>query len=347
MGATTDDRRQTEEPPTRSRSGATDGAAPGEPAVGATPVARSSALSGGTGWRTAKERGSVLGIKVTVLIATAFGRWPVRLLGRAIALYYTLFSKAARQAVFELRRRLSERPSFGAAYRTIRNFVYVTIDALFLIQGKTHHFTVSRDGHEHLAKLRDAGQGAILLGAHLGSFYAMRMQSLREALPVHPVVYTHHARRINEVLEELDPEGTARLIEMPEGDGSVDFMLRIRQKLEQGGLIAILGDRVHEGAKTVEVEFLGGTARLPAGPYILASMLKAPVFFTAGLYRDPAHYELYCIPFAERIELPRRDRPGAIQRYAQAYADQVAAMVRKAPDNWFNFYDFWSDENGS
>ena len=82
----------------------------------------------------------------------------------------------------------------------------------------------------------------------------------------------------------------------------------------------------------------------PRGPYILASTLRCPVYFTAGLYRGGNHYELFCIPFADKVVLPRKRRQEAIQEYAQKYADTLADFVRDAPDNWFNFFDFWLPE---
>ncbi|MCA9533900.1 MAG: hypothetical protein KC593_09480 [Myxococcales bacterium] len=291
-------------------------------------------------WRDVSEHGTRLGIKTVVVLATVFGRGPARLLGFFIALYYTLTSRVARDTGDELRRRLGLPLGFGPAFRHVRRFVQCTIDALFFLRGKTGAFRVSRNGKEHLQRLRDTKQGAVLLGAHLGSFYAMRMQSTQEALPLYPVVYTKHARRINDVLESLDPTSKTRLIEMGSGD-QVDFMLKIRERVEEGGLVAILGDRPPPDGKTVVVDFLGGKVALPAGPYILAATLRCPVYFTAGLYRGGNQYELYCIPFAERIVLPRGDRQAAIAGYAQQYADLLAEFVRKAPDNWFNFFDFW------
>jgi len=295
-------------------------------------------------WKAAKERGSVLGIKAVVVFGTMFGRWPARALVWLIAGYYTLASRQARRATDEVRRRLGLKTGWRQRFRHIRYFAYCALDALFFMRGKTDAFSVTRNGHHHLEELRTKERSAILLGAHLGSFYAMRVQSDRESLPLHPVVYTKNAKRFNAVLEELDPESTTRLIEIGEG-GQIDFMLKIREKLEEeAALVAILGDRVHEGGKTVTVDFLGGEAKLPAGPYIVASMLRCPVYFTAGLYRGGCTYELHCIPFAERIVLPRKDRQGAIQRYAQQYADQLAELLETAPDNWFNFYPFWNAE---
>ena len=90
------------------------------------------------------------------------------------------------------------------------------------------------------------------------------------------------------------------------------------------------------------VDFLGSKAQLPAGPYLLAASLRCPVYLTYGVYRAPNRYELHCEPFAAAVVLPRGRRSDAIQQYAQRYADRLAAWCHEAPDNWFNFYDFWA-----
>ncbi|MEM9066852.1 MAG: acyl-CoA synthetase [Myxococcota bacterium] len=272
-----------------------------------------------------------------------FGRAPARAILYLVALYYTLASSQVRRAVTSFRGRLGVSTGFGATYRTVLRFAQCSLDALFQLRGMTKHFRVERNGHEILGELRETGTSAILLGAHLGSIHAMRSQSRDEALPVVPVVYTKNARRFNRVLEELDPTSTTRLIEIGDGD-DMDFMLAIRERAESGALIAILGDRTQPGAKTVDVDFLGAKAQVPAGPYILAATLRLPVYFTVGIYRGGADYEFFCIPFADRIVLPRGKRQEAIAEYAQKYADLLTEFCRKEPDNWFNFFDFWSGQ---
>ncbi len=59
-------------------------------------------------------------------------------------------------------------------------------------------------------------------------------------------------------------------------------------------------------------------------------------------YSEPNRYDIRCEPFAERVVLPRGARSEAIARYAQRYADRLSHHARRAPDNWFNFFDFWA-----
>ena len=300
----------------------------------------STAAAGDQRWRTTAEKGSVLGVRFVLWLATAFGRGPARLFVRILAFYYTLVAPEARRGARAFLARVDAPTTFGRAYLQILRFAQVTLDSLFLMSGKVDRFRVTRTGHVYLEELRERRRGAILLGAHLGSMYAMRAQSGVESLPLYAVVYTKHAERINAVLREIDPGGHAQLLQMGEG---VDFMLRIKELIEDGAIVAILADRVGSDDRAATATFLGDEARFPTGPYILAATLKCPVYLTFGLYRDPDGYDLFCEPFAERIELPRKRRQEALEEYAQRYANRLEHFVRLAPDNWFNFYDFWRE----
>ncbi|MFT5356290.1 MAG: putative LPLAT superfamily acyltransferase, partial [Polyangiales bacterium] len=277
-----------------------------------------------------------------IVAATMFGRPFARVIVAFVAFYYAIVSRASRRNVGAFRRRLGLRDSFFASYRHILRFSQCTLDALFFMRGRTDLFRVTNNGHHHLEKLRHSKSGAILLGAHLGSFYAMRAASADERLALNPVVYTKNARKFNAVIEALDATSTTRLIEIGEG-GQVAFMLKIRDRVDEGALVAILGDRVQPEGRFATVDFLGAKARLPVGPYLLAASLRRPVYFTVGVYLGGDRYELHCIPFAERIVLPRGRRDEAMAEYAQRYADMLAEFCRKFPENWFNFYDFFEE----
>lgn len=295
-------------------------------------------------WLSQRERGAVLGIRFVFWLATSLGRWPARQFVRLLAVFYAAFdqnAKRASRAWLELVHARSV--TWFEIYHHISTFAQVALDRIFLLKGKTEMFEVSRNGNEHLIKLARERRGAILLGAHLGSFEAMRVSADEESFPVSIVGHFENARMINALLSEIAPEMADSVIHV--GEDPVGFALAIRDRLARGHMIAVLGDRIGLNEKTVSVDFFGKSALFPAAPFILAAALRAPVYLVFGLYYQPNRYELFCEPFAERIELPRAERGEALQRMVQQYANAVERFCRKAPDNWFNFYDFWGEQD--
>ena len=289
-------------------------------------------------WLDVAERGSARGMWLMVAVGRVLGRRVARLLVRPIVLYFVAFAPAARRASRDYLARLGLPHGLGAVLAHCRRFANCTLDRLFWALGETARFEVTSTGVEHLDGLVAARRGALLVGAHLGSFEAMRGMASRQSIPLNIVGYFKNARLINGVLARLNPGTMTRVLDVEPG---VDFVLRLKERIEAGELVALLADRVGVGERVVEAELFGGRVRLPAGPYWLAATLGCPVYLTFGLYHEPNRYALYCEPFAERIELPRGAREEGARRYAQQFAERLEHYCRLAPDNWFNFYDFW------
>lgn len=294
-----------------------------------------------TTWLNKRERGTLVGIRVAFFMATLLGRTPMKPFVALLALYYGVFDRRASRASRDWLTRVHGRsPGFFDVYRHIRTFAQVTLDRVFLLRGKTHGFTFTRSGHEHLRRAHAAGNGAILLGAHLGSYEAMRAGGASDGVPINVLGYFENARMINALFERLDPATAARVIHL--GDDAVGAMTRVKARLDDGEFVALLGDRVGLNDRVVPARFFGEEAPFAAGPFLLAAVLRRPVFLVFGIYREPNRYELHCEPFADRIELPRASREPALRALVQRYADRLESVAREAPDNWFNFFEFWS-----
>ena len=299
----------------------------------------------GAEWLSQRERGTVLLIHATCRLAQLLGRTLTKPLVFVIALFYRLTDrKAAAASRAWLTRAFGRAPTFWETFRHIHTFTQVTLDRVFLVSGRSRAFTFTRDGDHFIAQQFASGSGAVLLGGHLGSFEAMRTGGEEDRVKINILGHFENARMINALLEKLDPERAATVIHI--GDDPVGQMARVHARIEAGDFVALLGDRTGLNERTVEATFLGEPAQFPAGPFLLASLMKCPVYLTFGLYRRPNRYELSCEPFAERLELPRRDREAALKDVVQRYADRLAHRARSAPYNWFNFYDFWQRPPG-
>ncbi|MGE0790386.1 MAG: lipid A biosynthesis acyltransferase [Sandaracinaceae bacterium] len=292
-------------------------------------------------WLSRRERGTMLGFRAALLVLRVLGRTVARALTAMIALYYTLGSRRVRDVVRSFHQRLSgDTPGFGAIYRHVRTFAHVVLDRFLLVPRNAKRFVITRNGNEHLEGLHARHEGALLVGAHLGGYDAMRMSATQEKFRLHILGYFENARMVNSLLGELDPTHSQQVMAIRPGDANQ--MLRVRELIEAGDLVALAADRVGLNEKTISVPFLGAPAPFPTGPWILASLLRCRVYLTFGIYRAPNRYELYCEPFADRIVLPRARRDEALREYVERYAARLEEFARRAPENWFNFYDFWA-----
>jgi len=302
------------------------------------PAAATTAAPRPVNWLDVAEKGSATGAWIISMVGRLLGRAFARALLLPVVLYFVMLSPAARRASLEYLRRMGLPVRFRAVFAHCLRFAHCTLDRLYWVTGRESLFRVTRQGSEHLQALARERRGALLIGAHIGSFEAMRGMAHRKSVPLNIVGYFKNARFLNGVLERLNPGLATRVIGV---ERNIDFVLRLKERIDAGEVVALLGDRIGLGDKTCEVDFLGARARFPAGPYLLAAALECPVYLVFGLFYEPNRYDLYCEPFAERIELPRRTRDAGAAAFAQKFAGRLEHYCRMAPDNWFNFYEVW------
>jgi predicted LPLAT superfamily acyltransferase len=288
------------------------------------------------------EGGGRFGLWLIRLLALRIGRAPTRLVLAPVALYFLLRRGPERRASRHFLTLAQRRPaSLLDVYRHMHDFAAVTLDRIFLLTEAFRRFEITTHGLEELHRALDLREGALLIGAHLGSFDALRVLALRRPeQAVRPVIDVEQNPTVSQLLNALNPQIAASIINARQ-DG-MTTALAIHEALAQRALVTLLADRARPGNQTVRVEFLGAPAAFPASPWLLAAALKVPVVLCFGLYQGGRRYELHFEAFADRVELPHRERQQALQAVVARFAARVEHHVRRAPRNWFNFYDFWA-----
>ena len=292
-------------------------------------------------WLRQRERGSWVAIQFMVWVALRLGRPAARTLLYPICVYYAVFSGRARRAIRQfLHRVLGRRISWRDLFHHYHCFASTILDRIYLLAGQHHRFQVDAQGAELLMNYLNRGQGCILLGSHLGSFEIVRAIGMsRRNLEIKVLLYEENAPMIRELVRSLNPQVADTVLSV----GAPDTMLQVKDCLDRGGQVGIMGDRLVQHHQTTLCKFFGTFARFPTGTMRLTSVLKAPVILFFGLYRGGNRYEVHFELFAEQVILDREHRYQQIQQWTQRYADRLEYYCRLAPDNWFNFYDFWSE----
>ena len=114
----------------------------------------------------------------------------------------------------------------------------------------------------------------------------------------------------------------------------------LMERLNQGKLVALVADR-DMSRNGIEVNFLGGMAKMPAGPAILAIKTGSPLVTAYIRYLDKGIE----ITFDETIKLPvTGSEEEQIKIVTQSMADNFAKRIKDSPVDWHMLQRIWVDE---
>jgi len=114
----------------------------------------------------------------------------------------------------------------------------------------------------------------------------------------------------------------------------------LSQKLHEGNLVALLGDRDLSNSG-IPVTFFGSKAKFPAGPAALAVDTGA-VLLTAQLYLEDGHNVVRFHPPV--VVATEGERSRRIFRTTQLVADQIEESIRARPTDWHMLQRLWVED---
>ncbi len=299
-------------------------------------------------WAQMEERGIIWGMQVLLKVYLLFGRKVLQIFLYPVVSYYWLVNSKGRQASLEYLQKVSaflpdQRIQTGlyGSYRHFICFANALIDKLAAWSGAISLQNIEYHGREAILQYVDQGQGILILGSHLGNLEVCRVIAyLGKKVTVNVLVHTKHAKKFNTLLNRYAEAGTMNLIQVTELNAATAMLLKDR--IEAGELVVIAADRipVTGQSRVARAEFLGKTALFPQGPFILASLLKCPVY-TLFCLKQHGKQVIYFEHFSDSLSFPRKQRDAMVHNCVQNFADRLQKYCLQAPLQWFNFYDFW------
>ncbi|WNI76767.1 glycosyltransferase family 2 protein [Enterobacter ludwigii] len=305
-------------------------------------------------WAQQDEVKGLWGMRLMLRVWQLFGRRAFTVLLWPVIGVYWLAARPARQAsqqwTARVKQVLTQRnmpvpPRLNSFFHFMR-FGNAMLDKVASWRGelKFHRDVVFAPGAYDVLDA-DASQGKLLLASHLGDVEACRaLAQLEGSKVINALVFSDNAQRFKQIMTEMAPQAGVNL--MPVTDIGPDTAIAIKEKLERGEWVAIVGDRIavtpQRGGdwRVIWSSFMGQPAPFPQGPFILASILRCPVVLIYAL-RQQGALTIHCEPFADPLLLPRGERQQALQQAVDRYAQRLEHYALMSPLDWFNFFDFW------
>jgi len=305
-------------------------------------------MSQSSHWAEMGEWSMIWGMRFLLRVYLLFGRTVLQWFLYPVVSYYWLVNKPGRassQAYLKRVAQLSPASKLSGnlrdSYRHFIRFANAIIDKLAAWSGALSRADISYRGRDELLAHVKADRGAILLGSHLGNLEVCRViADLDDAPRINVLVHTKHAEKFNRLLKQTNENSGLNLIQVT--DISAATAMLLSDKIDNGELIIITADRtsVSRNPRVSRAEFLGADALFPQGPFILASLLKCPVY-TLFCLKQQDKQVIYFEHFSDRLTFPRKNREQAMQHTIQNYARRLERYCLMEPLQWFNFFDFW------
>jgi predicted LPLAT superfamily acyltransferase len=307
----------------------------------------------GTGqrhWSSIGEETFVGGMWLLYALFRIGGRLPFRLFLYPVVFWYWASSRAAREASLEYLQRLQRatgalgrEPDWRDTLRHFFSFAETILDKMLAVGGRYKLETIRFVGREPFEETVRSGQGGLLVTAHMGCLEMCQASAeATRGMKLTVLVHTVHAEQFNRMLDRLSPGRGISLMQVTEISPATAVLLA--ERVARGEFVAIAGDRVPivaGRASAVQVPFLGHDAPFPTGAYMLASLLKCPLFALGCIRQGDAH-EVVFDKLADRVVLPRGDRLAGCTVHAAQFARGLERLLARAPYEWFNFFSFWN-----
>ncbi|PXW43526.1 putative LPLAT superfamily acyltransferase [Klebsiella oxytoca] len=305
-------------------------------------------------WARQQEVKGLWGMRLMLLVWLLLGRKAFSLLLYPVVGVYWLTATTARKAsqrwIAHVRKQLTAHqmplPPSLTSYQHFLRFGDAMLDKIASWRGELRlgRDVVFAPGAEETLNV-SSPRGKLLLASHLGDVEACRaLAQLQGSKTINALVFSDNAQRFKQIMQEMAPQAGLNLL--PVTDIGPDTAILLKEKLDRGEWIAIVGDRIavnpQRGGewRVCWSHFMGQAAPFPQGPFILASILRCPVDLIFAL-RQQGKLRIHCEPFADPLLLPRADRQNALQQAIDRYAERLEHYALQSPLDWFNFFDFW------
>ena len=292
-----------------------------------------------------KSRGGSFGYKVFIWLLRHIGLEATYLLLCLVVLYFIPFAPRQTRSAWVYSRSILGYGRMRASWFLVRSYFAFgksIIDKVAIGSGMEDRFSFEFENHRMMLDLIESGKGYVAIGAHVGSWQMGAPFFGKYGSRINVVMYDHERQAVKKVLEDHVQEDSFKII--PIADDGISHVFEISNALRNGELVCFQGDRYMNEDRYLTAEFMGHDAKFPRGPFLLASRLRVPVVFYFAMRERGRRYRFHFFaPGAPGASGVQNDgRPLREEELFTQYVKSLETMVRRYPEQWFNYYDFWN-----
>lgn len=227
--------------------------------------------------------------------------------------------------------------SFGFVYLNHFRFGQIILDRFAAYSGKKFEFDI--EGYEYFANNDSSEKGFIQLSSHIGNYELAGYSLVAQNKKFNALVFSGETETVMKNRSAMLTKNDIFMVPVKE-DLSHIFILN--SALSNGEIVSIPGDRIFGSPKYIECKFFGEEAKFPMGPFIMAIQREVPLLAVFVMKESVKKYKIMVrkVEYESKRE-EKLTRQEKLNGLAQVFAQHLEDVVKKYPEQWFNYYDFW------
>ncbi len=284
-----------------------------------------------------RQRGSGWSIALVFNLYKIFGYRFIYILMYPVTFFYFLFASNVKNSLEIYYKNIQKPFDMFIYFEHLRIFANCMVDRFIskLTDEKYEiDFKKQRESHALLEK------GCIVLTSHFGGWALSANEgSKRVENKINVVMQEAMLESIKNIENKEKYKENIHVIDL--NQGGIAVSIEVANALSNNEIVAIMGDRALNTNGELELEFFGKIAKFNKNPFQIAYKIDKPILVYFIIFLGMKKYLVECT----KIELDKSiDEKESVEKAMQLYIKQYENIIQNYPNQWFNFYNFWEQE---
>lgn len=252
-----------------------------------------------------------------------------------VTFFYFIFAKNVKKSLKIYYEHIGEEFNSKVYFEHLRIFAITMVDR-FITKVDADSYTYMYDDPD--TPLKVFSKSTILLQSHFGGWASSSSVS-RTQNKIHIVMKEALMDSIKSIEDSLEIKTNVSIIDLNSGPLSVS--IQIANALMNDEIVAMMGDRASNKNALIKAKFFGEEAYFNKNPFQIAYKMDKPIMVYFVIYLKMKKYKFEYM----KIELDQnKDEEEAIKEALSSYIKMYEGMIKRYPNQWLNFYDFWEKD---
>jgi predicted LPLAT superfamily acyltransferase len=279
-----------------------------------------------------KQRGSAWSIKLVFNLYKVLGYKFIYYLMYPVSFFYYLFASNVKESLKIYYKHLDVKFTNRIYYEHLRIFAICMVDR-FIAKFDSKSYEFSYTGiKEQKEVLKD---GAIILYSHFGGWAASSSVPIVSS-KINIVMQEVMIAGIKDLEDDIKNKVNTNIIDL--NSGTLSVSIEIANALMANEIVVMMADRAANEKGQIFTNFLGKEASFNKNPFQIAYKMNKPILVYFIVLDGIQSYKVEHIHIKMDKNLKEID---SIMKALNEYTLKYENIIRKYPNQWFNFYNFW------